>query len=118
MILPSKFLDIQIGIGPRYQYDYIDFEQRRNEVNPAAALILWGRDLSIGNARLDLLFSFVPALNGSTNYELVSNTELSVPLNEKWSFTNRLFLRYLNESIIESNPKSLFFFSTGLKYKF
>ncbi len=115
---PGKFLDIQIGVGPRYQYDYIDFEQRRNEVNPAAALILWGRDLSIGNARLDLLFSFVPTLNGSTNYELVSNTELSVPLNEKWSFTNRLYFRYLNETIIETNPKSLFFFSTGLRYKF
>ena len=26
----EKFLDLQIGIGPRYEYDYIDFETRKN----------------------------------------------------------------------------------------
>ena len=114
----GDFLDLQLGIGPRYEYDYIDSEQKRNQVAPALALILLGRDFSIGKAKINNTFIIVPALNDFNNYIITSDTNLSVPLSERWSLSNRLFVRYRNEIVFEDNPKVEFFFSTGLKYKF
>ncbi len=115
---PSNFLDLQLAVGPRYQYDYIEFEQKRNQVDPTLAIILWGRGFSIGKAKIDETFAITPALNDFNNYDIISDTTLSIPLSQKWSFTNRLFLRYRNKEIFEGNPKWLFLFTTGLKYEF
>jgi hypothetical protein len=114
----GDFLDLQLGIGPRYEYEYIAFELRRNQIKPTLALILLGRGFSIGEAKLNHTFGFVPALNNFDNYIITSDTTLSIPLNQKWSFTNRLFLRYRNQLIFEENPKLEMFFSTGLEYEF
>jgi tetratricopeptide (TPR) repeat protein len=114
----DNFLDLQIAVGTRYQYDYIDFKLRRNQLDPALALILWGRGFSLGEANINELFVIMPNLNNFNQYEIVSDTELSFPLSQKWSFTNRLFLRYTNELVFEENPKVLFLFTTGLEYKF
>ena len=115
---PSNFLDLQLAVGPSYQYDYIELEERRNQLDPALAIILWGRGFSLGEAKLNGLFAIIPALNDFNDYDILSDTTLSIPLSQKWSFTNRLFLRYRNEKIYEANPKWLFFFTTGLKYEF
>ncbi len=115
---PSDFLDLQLAVGPRYQYDYIDNEQRRNQLDPALAIILWGRGFSLGEAKINETFSIIPALNDFNNYDIVSDTTLSIPLSQRLSFTNRLFVRYRNEEIFEENPKWLFFFTTGLEYNF
>ena len=115
---PSNFLDLQLGIGPRYEYDYIDFELRRNQIDPTLAIILLGRGFSIGKVKLNQIFSILPGLNNFENYFIISDTKLSIPLSERWSFTNRLFLRYRNEKIFEGNPKVEFFFSTGLSFEF
>jgi hypothetical protein len=115
---PSDFLDFQLGIGPRYEYDYIDFEQKRNQIVPVLAVILLGRGFSLGEARLNQTFAVLPALIDFENYIISSDTNFSVPLSERWSFTNRLFIRYRNQLILEGNPKLEFFFSTGLEYTF
>ncbi|MGK7876216.1 MAG: DUF481 domain-containing protein [Xenococcaceae cyanobacterium] len=114
----SEFLDLQLGIGPRYEYDFIDLEERRNQIDPALAIVLLGRDFSIGGAKLDQTFTILPALNDFNNYIIDSDTKLSIPLSKKWSLTNHLFLRYRNELIFEANPKLRFFFTTGLEYEF
>ncbi|MGB5770002.1 MAG: hypothetical protein WBM32_09055, partial [Crocosphaera sp.] len=72
----------------------------------------------LGEAKINELFAITPALNDFNNYDIVSDTTLSIRLSQKWSFTNRLFLRYRNEEIYEANPNWLFFFTTGLKYSF
>ena len=115
---PSNFLDFQLGIGPRYEYDYVDFEQRRNQVAPVLAIILLGRGFSLGEAKINQTFAILPALNNFNNYILSSDTKLSIPLSERWSFNNRLFARYRNELVFEDNPKVEFFFSTRLEYEF
>ena len=115
---PSNFLDFQLGIGPRYEYDYIDFELRRNQVDPTLGIILLGRGLPIGEAKLNQVFGIFPTLNDLNNYNITSNTKLSVPLTERWSLSNRLFVRYRNELVFESNPKWELFFTTGLEYEF
>ena len=114
----GDFLDLQLGIGPRYEYDFIALEERRNQTDPDLAIILLGRGFSIGGAKLNQSFSITPTLNDFNNYIITSDTTLSIPLNEKWSLTNRLFLRYRNEEIFEENPKLRFFFTTGLEYEF
>jgi hypothetical protein len=115
---PSNFLDFQLGIGPRYEYDYIDFELRRNQIDPVLAIIFLGRGFSLGQSTLNHTFAIIPALNNFNNYILQSDTKLSIPLSKRWSFNNRLFARYRNELIFEDNPKVEFFFSTGLEYEF
>ncbi len=115
---PSNFLDFQLGIGPRYEYDYINFEQKLNQIDPGLAIIFLGRGFSLGGAKINHTFAIFPALNNFNNYILSSNTKISIPLSERWSFNNRLFARYRNELIFEGNPKLEFFFSTGLEYEF
>ncbi|HAC62610.1 MAG TPA: hypothetical protein DCF68_03500 [Cyanothece sp. UBA12306] len=115
---PSNFLDFQLGIGPRYEYDYIDFEQRSNQTDPTLGIILLGRSVPLGEAILNQIFALTPALNNLDNYYLTSNTRLSIPLTKRWSFNNRLFVRYRNELVFESNPKWHFLFTTGLDYEF
>ena len=115
---PSNFVDFQLGIGASYVYDFIDFEQRRNQIDPVLAIMFLGRGFSLGESTINHSFSFIPALNNFNNYTLTSNTKLSIPLSKKWSFNNRLFVRYRNELILEDNPKVEFFFSTGLEYQF
>jgi hypothetical protein len=96
----------------------VDLDQKRNELNPALAIILWGRGISLGKASIDTIFSFNPTLNRFSNYDIIADTHLSVPLGRKWSISNRLFVRYRNELIFEQNPKLLFFVTSGLKYEF
>ncbi len=114
----GEFVDLQLGIGPRYEYDFIDLELRRNRTDPVIAILLLARDFSIAGAKLNQTFVIVPALNDFNNYLIGSETKLSIPLTEKWSLTNTLFLRYRNEKIFEANPKLRFFFTTGLEYEF
>ena len=114
----SEFLDFQLGIGPRYEYDYVDFEERRNETNPTLGIIFLGRGFSVGKATINQTFSFLPALDELDNFVLSSNTQLSYPLTKRWSFVSRLFWRHRSNQVLEENPALNMFFSTGLEYSF
>ena len=77
-----------------------------------------GRGFSLEKIRMDQEFAFVPALDDFDEYVITSNTKISFPLSERWSFVNRLFLRYRNQKILEENPNLNLLFSTGLEYQF
>ena len=115
---PSNFLDFQLGIGPRYEFDYIDFKRRRNQVDPTLIFGLLGRNVPLGKVKLNQTFAILPSISSLENFFIVSDTKLSIPLSTKWSLSNRLFLRYRNEKIFEDNPNLEFLFSTGINYEF
>ncbi|MGD1716524.1 tetratricopeptide repeat protein [Dapis sp. BLCC M172] len=110
--------DIQFLFTPRYEYDYIDFEERRNRVDATLAIALIGRDVKIGRATFNQIFVFGQSLRDSENLISTYNTTFSIPISKRWSFTNRLFLRFRNETIFEDNPKWNFYYTTGLDFKF
>jgi hypothetical protein len=114
----GDFLDFGIGIGPRHEYDYIDFEQRRNQIIPTLGFLLFGRGISLGEAKLNPSVGFISQLNDWNNYTISGGTTFTLPLTKKWFFNNSLFVRYRNELILEDNPKLEFYFSTGLQYQF
>ncbi len=113
-----ELLDFQLGVGLRYEYDYVNFEQRRNETNPTLGIIFLGRGFSVGKAKINQTFAFLLALDELNNFIFNSNTKLSYPITERWSFVSRLFLRHRSDKILEENPSLNVFFSTGLEYDF
>ncbi|MGK7932071.1 MAG: DUF481 domain-containing protein [Microcystaceae cyanobacterium] len=114
----KEFLDLQLGLGSRYEYDYIAFEERRNQVEPILAINLIGRGFKLGNVTLQEVFIISPSLRDPENTIIASDTRLQVPLSQRWSLTNRLFIRYRTQTIFEANPKVQFFFTTGVDYRF
>ncbi|OZH54273.1 hypothetical protein AFK68_11985 [Hydrocoleum sp. CS-953] len=110
--------DVQFFFSPRYEYDYIDFEERRNRVDPTLGIAFIGRDVKIGRATFNQIFVFGQSLRDSENLISTYNTTFSIPISKRWSFTNRLFLRFRNETIFEDNPKWNFYYTTGLDFKF
>ncbi|MDJ0659147.1 MAG: hypothetical protein QNJ42_06610 [Crocosphaera sp.] len=114
----NEFLDFQLGVGPRYEYDYVNFKQRKNEASPTLGIIFLGRGFSVGKAKINHTFAFLPALDELDDLVLTSNTELSYPITERWSFVSRLFLRHRSDKVLEENPDLNMFFSTGLEYSF
>ncbi|MGK7932742.1 MAG: DUF481 domain-containing protein [Microcystaceae cyanobacterium] len=115
---PREIVDIQFGLGSRYEYDFIDFEERRNQVNPIAAIVLVGRGFQVNNARIEETFAIIPALNDLEDLIVFSDTRVSFPISQRWSYTNRLFIQYRNKPVYEGNPDVEFFFTTGVDYRF
>lgn len=114
----SNSVDLQIGLGGIYEYDFFDGENRRNQVSPALGILLQSRGLKLGKAEINNIIAIVPSLSDLENYTITSDSNISIPLSKKWFFTNRLFIRYRNQLIYKNNPKVQFFFSTGFQYKF
>ncbi|WP_198649069.1 DUF481 domain-containing protein [Cyanothece sp. BG0011] len=115
---PRDFLDFQVGIGPRYEYDFIDFEERQNNIHPTLGVLLLGRNFSVGKTKLNQTFAIIPALDDLNNYTITSDTNLSIPISDQWFLRNRVFMRYRNEVIYEDNPQLEFLFTTGVQYAF
>ncbi len=115
---PQEFLDLQLGVGPHYEYDYINFEKRRDEVDPALFFNIYGKGFAVGKGKVDTIFAVVTTLNDTDNYTLTSRNKFSFPLNDRWSLNNTLWLRYRNQRIITDNPKLEVFFTTGISYQF
>ncbi|WP_107669524.1 DUF481 domain-containing protein [Cyanothece sp. BG0011] len=113
-----QFLDLQLGLGTRYEYDYINFEKRRDEIDPTLGILLFGRGFSFKEARLNQNFAIIPSLDNFNNYTITLDTNLSLPISDRWSLNNRLFLRYRNEVSFEENPNLEFLFTTGVNYQF
>ncbi len=115
---PRQFLDVQLGVGPRYQYDFIAFEERKNTISPIVGLVLLGRNFQLGKFRINETFAIAPALTDGGSLIISSDTRVSFPINEHWSFVNRLFLRHRSPEVFEENPALEFFFTTGIDYQF
>ncbi|MGB5592473.1 MAG: DUF481 domain-containing protein [Crocosphaera sp.] len=115
---PRQFLDAQFGIGARYQYDFVDFEERENEVSPILGFVLLGRNFQLGRLTIDETFAITPSINDFGNLIISSDTKVSFPINENWSLVNRLFIRHRRPEVFEENPALEFYFTTGVDYKF
>ena len=115
---PRKFLDFQFGIGPRYEYDFIKFEERENRVSPVLGLVLLGRNFQLGKFAVDETFAIIPNIDNFGRSTISSDTKLSFLIDENWSFVNRLFIRNRNPQVFEENPAIDFFFTTGVNYQF
>jgi hypothetical protein len=115
---PAEFLDLQFGFGPRISYEFLDFKQRRNEVQPAITLIMVGRDIQLGKARLAQLLGVSTATTEWDDISLLSDTSLIVPLGRRWSWKNNFVVRYRNKPIVDYNPSINFLFSTGFSFRF
>ena len=102
---PQEFLDLQMGIGPRYEYNFVDFEEQRNQVDPFLGLFLYGRGFDLGFASMDSLFYLTPNLTNFNHYIIGSDNALKIPISSRWNLTNRLFIRFHNNPINEETPK-------------
>ena len=115
---PRQFLDVQFGIGPRYEYDFIQFEERENRISPVFGFVLLGRNFQLGRFSVDETFAIVPNINDFGRLTISSDTKVSFLIDNNWSFVNRLFIRSRNPEVFEENPAIEFFFTTGINYQF
>ena len=115
---PRKFLDFQVGLGLRYEYSYVNFQQARNRIDPVLGLILYGRGFEVGNLTIDSTFYIAPIITDLNRYIIGSDSRFKIPLSERWTLSNRLFMRYQNAPVVADTPKFDFFLSTGFEYTF
>ncbi|MEB3228967.1 MAG: hypothetical protein VKJ27_11355 [Synechocystis sp.] len=115
---PKQFLDFQMGLGPRYEHSYVNFDQVANQIAPVLGLILYGRGFEIGKIAVDSTFYVSPVLSNFNRWIIGSDSRFNIPLGAHWSFTNRLFVRYQSEPIVIDTPNIDVFLSTGVEYTF
>ncbi len=116
---PERFLDLQVGVGASYLSDELrSANLSANRVDPVLFVSLWSRSIPIDKAKIDQTLSFVTAVDEFSRFEIFSRTKLSIPLNERLSFTNTLQLLYRNEKILETNPNWNVSFTMGLGFSF
>lgn len=113
-----QFVDLQLGVGARYEYADIDFQLLRNGTEPTLNLNLWAKGFQLWTAKVDRLFGVTLLFDDFEDFFLLSRTKFSFPLGEKWSFDNTLWLRYRNQKLLETNPNLQVFFTTGIGFKF
>jgi hypothetical protein len=115
---PSSFVEAQLGVGVRYEYEFIDFEQRQNQLDPNLALVLRAREVPFGNGRINQILWVGSLMNDWENAFLWSTTSISFPLSKRWGWKNELVLRFRTQPIDNDDPNLNAIFSTGLTYKF
>jgi hypothetical protein len=116
---PQSFLDLQVGVGDRYDYDELrSANQFSSQGVPTLWVALWSRGIPVGGSTIDQALAFSPALTNFNDFEIVSRTKLTVPLTAKLSLNNTLQLFYRNERILITNPNWNIVFSTGLGHDF
>ena len=113
-----QILDLQLGLGARYEYADIDFAVLRNRTQPTLNLNLWARGFQLGTAEIDQLFFITLPFDNFEGFFLLSRTKFSFPIGKRLSFDNTIWFRYRNETLIETNPNLEAFFTTGIGLKF
>lgn len=115
---PSSFLEAQLGVGVRYEYEWIDFQQKLNQVDPNLAFVLRARELSLGAVRWNQILALGSVMNDWSNAFVWSTTSIKLPLGDRWWWNNEFVLRYRTEPVDADDPSVNALFSTGLIYKF
>ena len=114
---PGSFLDLQLGIGPRYEYDYIDFQRRKDKLGASLGLILVGREIPIGGSKLAILFGGGSYLGDWNDVSVLLDTTLDVPISRRWSWSNSFVLRCQGDKVVEQNPNFNAIFSSRFTFK-
>ncbi len=115
---PGSFLDLQLGIGPRYEYEYVDFQRLKDKLGAALGLILVGREIPIGGSRLAILFGGGSYLDDWNDGFALLDTTIDIPLSRRWAWSNSLVLRYQADTVIKQNPNLSSVFSSRFTFKF
>jgi hypothetical protein len=115
---PSSFVEAQLGVGVRYEYEFIDFEQRQNRLDPNLTLLLRAREVPVGKGRINQILALGSLMNEWDNALLWSTTSISFPLSKRWRWKNELVFRYRTEPVDNDDPNLNAIFSTGLTYQF
>ena len=115
---PGRFLDLQLGVGPRFEYEYIDFERKKNKLGGAIGMVLLGRDIPIGSSTLSILLGGGAYMDDWTDVSILFDSTLDVPLSRRWAWSNRFVLRFRSDTVVESNPQFNSIFSSGFTFKF
>lgn len=110
----DRRLDLRAGVSARYE----SFEDQGDEFNPVSASLginyqdIWFRALRLKQA----LTVDIP-LNESENLLFQSQTDLGIPISDRWSVNNSARLT-LSGDPADDNPPLLFNLQTGLQYAF
>ncbi|GAB4299250.1 MAG: hypothetical protein Fur0025_38100 [Oscillatoriaceae cyanobacterium] len=110
----SRTLDMQLGLGARYE----DSSTRNNDFDvPVAQFRLRYKDIYFKNLKLRQFFTLEIPLNDTSDYYIESNTGLSIPITNGWSFNNAVRFRYSAIPTLD-NPNVRVNWQTGIEYEF
>lgn len=112
----GSFVDLQFAAGVRFLYDYLDFREERNQIDPVVGVILVGRDIPLGSANLSQILAIGTDVNKDIDVFAFSDTSLNLPINKRWSWTNRVVLRFSETTLRANEPNLNLQFLTGLRY--
>ncbi|HIK12327.1 MAG TPA: DUF481 domain-containing protein [Oscillatoriaceae cyanobacterium M33_DOE_052] len=110
----SRTLDMQLGLGARYE----DSSTRNNDFDvPVAQFRLRYKDIYFKNLKLRQFFTLELPFNDPNDYYIESNTSLSIPITNGWSFNNAVRFRYSAIPTLD-NPNVRVNWQTGIEYNF
>lgn len=110
----ARRLDLRVGVSARYE----NFVDENTEFNPiSSSLGLNYQDTWFGTLRLKQSLIFDVPLDDASDYLFQSQTDLGIPISDRWSFNNTARLT-LSGDPAEDNPGLLFNLQTGLRYEF
>lgn len=110
----SRTLDMQLGLGVRYE----DSSTRNNDFDvPVAQFRMRYKDIYFNNLKLRQFFTLEIPLNDTSDYYIESNTGLSIPITNGWSFNNAVRFRYSAIPTLD-NPNVRVNWQTGILYEF
>ncbi len=110
----SRTLDMQLGLGARYE----DSSTRNNDFDvPVAQFRLRYKDIYFDSLKLRQFSTLEIPLNDTSDYYIESNTGLSIPITNGWSFNNAVRFRYSAIPTLD-NPNVRVNWQTGIEYEF
>ncbi|MGB3491912.1 MAG: DUF481 domain-containing protein [Elainellaceae cyanobacterium] len=113
-VASDRRLDLQTGLSARYE----NFEDQDDEFTPvSASLGLNYQDIWFSTLRFKQSFTFDVPIAESNNILFQSQTDLGIPISDRWSFNNSARLT-LSGNPGNDNPPLLFNLQTGLQYAF
>lgn len=110
----DRRLDLRLGIGARFE-NFVDEDSTFNPVNATVGLNYQDKWFRILSFKQSLTFD-VP-VDEASDYLFQAQTELGIPISDRWSFNNTARLTLSGEPA-DSNPGLLFNLQTGLRYEF
>ncbi len=111
---PDRTLDMQLGLGVRYENS--DIEEDDFDA-PVAQYRIRYEDIYFNVLDFGQSLAIELPVTNAGDYNVESTTTFGIPLIRGWSFSNSLVIRYAAEPIAD-NPNLRFDVLTGIQYDF
>ncbi|MEB3827147.1 DUF481 domain-containing protein [Phormidium sp. CCY1219] len=111
---PDQTLDMQLGLGVRYENSDIESDDFDF---PVAQYRLRYKDIYFDVLNLTQFLTVETPLDDVEDYYIESTTTFGIPIIQGWSFNNSLLLRYAANPILD-NPNLRVDVITGIQYDF